>query len=40
MKYKIIMCVLDYIIEQCILNIVDDGIINYAAIHKDLTEYY
>lgn len=40
MKYKIIMYVLNYIIEQCILDIVDDGIISYAATHKDLTEYY
>ena len=39
MKYKIIMLVLNYIIEQCILDIVCsglDGIISY----KDLTECY
>lgn len=41
MKYKIIMCVLDYIIEQCILDIVcSNGIISYAATHDNLTEYY
>lgn len=43
MKYKIIMCVIDYIIEQCILDIVCSGldnIIRNAATHKDLTEYY
>lgn len=39
MKYKIIMWVLNYIIEQCILDIVDDGIISYAATHEDLIEY-
>lgn len=43
MKYKIIMYVLDYIIEQCILDIVCsglDGIISYAATHDNLTECY
>lgn len=40
MKYKIIMCVLNYIIEQCILDIVDDDMISYAATHEDLIEYY
>lgn len=40
MEYKIIMCVLNYIIEQCILDIVDDDMISYAATHNDLTECY
>ena len=43
MKYKIIMWVLNYIIEQCILDIVCSGldnIIRNAATYKDLTEYY
>lgn len=43
MKYKIIMCVLNYIIEQCILDIVCSGldnIIRNADTHNDLTECY
>ena len=41
MKYEIIMYVLDYIIGQCILDIVNrefDDMIKYAATHKDLFE--
>lgn len=39
MKYKIIMCVLNYIIEQCILDIVCSGLDNIIS-YKDLIEYY